>query len=107
VPSSTCDSCRRYWKLPWRRKNKSKHNIKDVVVVAVATVDVVDEDGVEVVVAWEVEAGVMVEEEKVDADVDEAVAEDLVVDAETGEDEVEAEVVVEEKEEEESNTLHR
>jgi hypothetical protein len=39
--------------------------------------------------------------------VDEAVAEDLVVDAETGEDEVEAEVVVEEKEEEESNTLHR
>ncbi len=87
--------------------DKGEDDGKGVVVGAVGIVDVVGGDGVEVVVAWEVEAGVMVEEEKVDADVDEAVAEDLVVDAETGEDEVEAEVVVEEKEEEESNTLHR
>ena len=62
--------------------------------------DAVEEDGV-----GEVEAGVMVQEERVDADVDEAAAEDL-ADAETGEDEVEAEVVAEEKEEE-SNSLHR
>lgn len=77
-------------------------------VVEEVTVDVEEEDGVEVVVAWEVEAGVMVEEERVDAGVDEVVA--VVVadpkDAETGEDEVEAEVVVEEKEEE-SNALRR
>jgi hypothetical protein len=76
------------------------------VAVAAAKVDAVEEDGVELVVAWEVEAGVMVEEEeKVDADVDEAVAEDL-ADVETVGDEVEVEVVAEEKEEE-SNTLHR
>lgn len=67
----------------------------------------VEEDGVEVVVAWEVEAGVMLaEKERVDADVDEAAAEDL-VDVETAGDEVEAEVVAEEEKEEENNTLHR
>jgi hypothetical protein len=101
VPSSIFDSCRLFWKQPWRRKSKSKHNTKDVVVEE-EKVDAVEEDGVEVVVAWEVEAEVMVEEVRVDADVDEAVAEDL-ADAETGEDEVEAKVVAEEKEEE-SNT---
>jgi hypothetical protein len=105
VPSSICDSCRRFWKQQWKRKNKSKHkDIKDV--EAVAAKAVVEEDGVELVVAWEVEAGVMAEEVREVADVDEVVAEDL-VDAETaGEDEVEVEVVAEEKEEE-SNMLHR
>ncbi len=107
MPSSIFDSCRRFWKQQLKRKNKSKHNIKDVVAVE-ERVDEVDEGGVEVVVAWEVEAGVMAEEERVDAGVDEVVAVVVVdpKDAETGEDEVEAEVVVEEKEEE-SNTLHR
>jgi hypothetical protein len=83
---------------------KSNNHTRDAVEEERVAVDV--EDGVAVVVVWEVEAGVVVvEEEKVVADVervgvDEAVAEDL-VDAETGD---EVEVVAEEEEEEESNT---
>jgi hypothetical protein len=101
VPLSIFDSYRRFWKQQWRRKNKSNHNTRDAVVRKAVGVEV--EAGVAVVDAWEVEAGVMVEEVRVDADVDEAVAEDL-VDAETG-GEVEVEVVAEEKEEESNTTL--